>query len=116
LHDDVFKNSFCKQHGRRHDILHVWPKKTNEVKVRSFLQRAAMLNHYVARLPSSYYLRDTTEVTKKVTPHNVAEFATNMLHVMPKTWKQQYQLGHKAPPNVEYLQDALEKIEVAFPG
>jgi hypothetical protein len=38
-----------------------------------------------------------------------------MLHTMPKTWKQQYHLGHKAPPNEEYLQDALEKIEVAFP-
>jgi hypothetical protein len=34
---------------------------------------------------------------------------------MPKMWKQQNHLGHKAPPNVGYLQDALEKIEVAFP-
>ena len=38
-----------------------------------------------------------------------------MLHAMPKAWKQQYHLGHKAPVSVEYLQDALEKIEVAFP-
>ena len=38
-----------------------------------------------------------------------------MLHAMPKSWKQQYYLGHKAPTSVEYLLDALEKIEVAFP-
>ena len=74
-----------------------------------------MLNGYVARLPSLYYSQDATEVTKKVVPHDDAEFATNMLHAMPKTWNQQYHLGHKAPPNVEYLQDALEKIEEAFP-
>jgi hypothetical protein len=24
-------------------------------------------------------------------------------------------IGHKAPPDIKYLQDALEKIEVAFP-
>jgi hypothetical protein len=34
---------------------------------------------------------------------------------MPNRWKTQYDLSHKAPPNMEYLQDALEKIEVAFP-
>jgi hypothetical protein len=34
---------------------------------------------------------------------------------MPYKWQMQYDLGHKAPPNVKYLQDALEKIEVAFP-
>ena len=74
-----------------------------------------MLNGYVTRLPSSYYLRDATKAKKKVVPHDDTKFATNMLHAMPKTWKQQYHLGHKAPPNVEYLQDALEKIKVAFP-
>jgi len=65
------------------------------------------------KLPSSYNSRDATDATKKIVHHDDAEFATNMLHAMPKTWKQH--LGHKAPPNVEYLQDALEKIEVAFP-
>ena len=84
-------------------------KKLNRVKVHSFLQRAATLNGYVARLLSSYYLQDATEATKKIVPHDDAEFAMNMLHAMPKTWKQQYHLGHKAPPIVEYLQDALEK-------
>jgi hypothetical protein len=34
---------------------------------------------------------------------------------MPNVWKTQYDLVHKAPPDVQYLQDALEKIEVAFP-
>ena len=85
------------------------------MKVRSFLRQAATLNGYIARLRSSYYSRDATEATKNVVPHNNTEFTTIMLHAMPKMWKQQYHLGHKAPPNVEYLQDALEKIEVAFP-
>ena len=74
-----------------------------------------MLNGYFAWLPSLYYSRDATEVTKKVVPHDDAEFATNMLHAMPKMCKQQNHLGHKTPPNMEYLQDALEKIKVAFP-
>ena len=52
---------------------------------------------------------------QKVIPNDDADFAINMLHAMPKSWKQQYYLGHKAPTSVEYLLDALEKIEVAFP-
>jgi hypothetical protein len=43
------------------------------------------------------------------------KLAMILLHAMPHCWKTQYDLGHNAPPNVEYLQDALEKIEVAFP-
>ena len=68
-----------------------------------------MLNGYTARLLSLYYSRDATEATKKVVPHDDAKFAMNMLHAMLKTWKQQYHLGHKAPPDMVYLQDALEK-------
>ena len=114
MHDAVFEKGFCDKHGRRHEILHDLPKKPNQVKVSLFLQRAAALNGYVVRLQGSYYSWDATEATKKIVPHDNAEFAMNMLHAMPKTWKQQYHLGHKAPPNVEYLQNALEKIEVAF--
>jgi len=90
-------------------------RKPAKVKVRPFLQRSAKLNSYVALLPCLFDSRDATEATKRVIPHDDAEFATNMLHAMPKAWKQQYHLGHKAPVSVEYLQDALEKIEVAFP-
>ena len=68
-----------------------------------FLQQAATLNGYVARLLSLLYLQDATEVMKKVVPHGNAEFVSNVLHIMPKTWKKQYHLGHKAPPTVEYL-------------
>jgi len=90
-------------------------RKPNKVKVRPFLQRATKLNGYVSWLPGLVDSRDATERSKKVVPHDDGEFATNMLHAMPKLWKQQYHLGHKAPTSVEYLQEALEKIEVAFP-
>ena len=90
-------------------------KKPNRVKVRPFLARVAKLQSYVGKLPCLFDSRDATEATKRVVPHNDGEFATNMLHAMPKVWKQQYYLGHKAPVNIQYLQDALEKIEVAFP-
>ena len=90
-------------------------RKPSRVKVRAFLQRCGKLNSYVKDLPCSFDSRDATDATKRVTPHDDAEFAFNMLHAMPKAWKQQYYLGHKAPVSVEYLQDALEKIEVAFP-
>lgn len=38
-----------------------------------------------------------------------------MLHAVPKTWKQQYHLGQKASPKMEYLQDTLEKIKIVCP-
>jgi hypothetical protein len=39
-----------------------------------------------------------------------------MLHAMPHKWQTQYNfLGHKAPATVQYLQDAMETIEIAFP-
>jgi hypothetical protein len=50
-----------------------------------------------------------------VEPHGDGELATIGLHAMPGAWQKQYDLVHKAPCDVQYLQDALEKIEVAFP-
>jgi hypothetical protein len=85
------------------------------MKVRPFLQHATTLAGYFAELPSIVHLRDATEATMPVEAYGDGEFATIMLHAMPNVWKTQYDLSHKALPNVEYLQNALEKIKVAFP-
>ena len=103
LHDAFPQDCLCKQCSRSHKILHDLPENTNRVKVCLFLQQVAMLNNYNTWLSSLYYSQDATEMRKKVVPHDDAEFTTIMLHTMSKTWKQQYHLGHKAPPNVEYL-------------
>jgi hypothetical protein len=50
-----------------------------------------------------------------VEPYSDGKIAMIILRAMPHFLKTQYDFGHKAPPNIEYLQDALEKIKVAFP-
>ena len=107
----VFANNAAEQQKFYLTLLRLNPKQ----KVRAFLQRSTTVAGYVAELPSIFNSRDATDVTKPVVPYEDSEFATIMLHAMPHKWQTQYDLGHKAPPNVEYLQDALEKIEVAFP-
>jgi hypothetical protein len=107
----VFANNAAEQQKFYLTLLRLSPRQ----KVRAFLQRAMMLAGYVADLPSIIHSRDATEATTPVEAYGDGEFATIMLHAMPNCWKTQYDLGHKAPPNVEYLQDALEKIEVAIP-
>jgi hypothetical protein len=82
-------------------------------KVRSFLQRATVLAGYVGELPSIVHSSDATEATKPVVPYEDSEFAMIMLHAMPHNkWQTQYNLGHKAPANSGYLQDAMKKIEI----
>jgi hypothetical protein len=80
--------------------------KPAKMKVRPFLQRFTTLAGYVGKLPSLIHLRDAT---KPVEPHGDGELATIGLHAMPGAWQKQYDLLHKAPCDVQYLQDALEK-------
>ena len=107
----VFANNAAEQQKFYLNLLRLSPKQ----KVRAFLQRSTTLAGYVAELPSVFNSRDATETTKPAVPYEDSEFATIMLHAMPHKWQTQYDLGHKAPPDIEYLQNALEKIEVAFP-
>ena len=107
----VFANNAAEQQKFYLTLLRLCSKQT----VRSFLQRATTVAGYVAELPSIIHSRDATEATKPVEPYGDGEFATIMLHAMPHKWQTQYNLGHKAPATVQYLQDAMEKIEVAFP-
>eukprot|EP00956_Cyclotella_meneghiniana_P003271 scaffold3976_cov45-Cyclotella_meneghiniana.AAC.1 len=86
-----------------------------KISVRAFLQRFTTVAGYVVELPGVIHLRDTTDTTKAVAPYEDSELANIMKHAFSLKWKTQYDLGHKAPPNTEYLQNALEKIEVAFP-
>ena len=79
------------------------------MKVRPFLQRFTTLAGYVGELPSLMHSRDARDVTKPVEPHGDGELATIGLHAMPGAWQKQYDLVHKAPCDVQYLQDALEK-------
>jgi hypothetical protein len=85
------------------------------MKVRPFLQHFTTLAGYVGELPSLIHLRDATDATKPVEPYGDGELTTIGLHAMPNSWRTQYDLVHKAPRDVQYLQDTLEKIEVAFP-
>ena len=83
--------------------------------MREFLHRFTTVAGYVVELPSVIHLRDATDTTKAVAPYEDSELANIMKHAFSLKWQTQYDLGHKAPPTVEYLQNAMEKIEVAFP-
>ena len=107
----VFANNAAEQQKFYLTCLRYCPK----MRVRAFLQRFTTLAGYVKELPGVIHSRDATDNTKVVAPYEDNELATIMLHSFPVKWKTQYDLGHKAPPNSEYLQNALEKIEVAFP-
>ena len=106
----VFANNAAEQQKFYLTCLRYSPK----TRVRAFLQRFTTLAGYVSELPGIIHSRDATDTTKAVAPYEDNELATVMLHSFPTKWKTQYDLGHKAPPNSEYLQNALEKIEVAF--
>ena len=69
---------------------------------------------FCAELPSMYNSHDATDSTKTIMTYEYSEFATILLHTMPHKWQTQYDLGHKAPLDIKYLQNTLEKIEVAF--
>eukprot|EP00956_Cyclotella_meneghiniana_P038643 scaffold157299_cov44-Cyclotella_meneghiniana.AAC.1 len=86
-----------------------------KISVRAFLHRFTTVAGYIVELPSVIHLRDTTDTTKAVAPYKDSELANIMKHAFSLKWQTQYDLGHKAPPTVEYLQNAMEKIEVAFP-
>jgi hypothetical protein len=66
----------------------------------------------ITRVASLIHSCDVKEATKE--PYGDGKHATIALHAMPYKWQMQYDLGHKALPNIKYLQDALEKIEAAF--
>jgi hypothetical protein len=109
----VFTNNAAEQQKFYLTLLCLNPAK---MKVRPFLQSFTTLAGYVGKLPSLIHLRDATDAPKPVEPHGDGELATIVLHAMPDgAWQKQYYLVHKAPRDVQYLQDALEKIEVAFP-
>jgi hypothetical protein len=108
----VFSNNAAEQQKFYLTLLRLNPAK---MKVRPFLQRFTTLAGYVGELPSLIHSRDATDATKPVEPHGDGELATIGLHAMPSAWQRQYDLVHKAPRDIQYLQDALEKIEVAFP-
>ena len=108
----VFTNNAAEQQKFYLTLLCLNPGKMN---VRPFLQLFTTLAGYAGELPSLIHSRDATNATKPVEPYGVGELATIGLHAMPNAWKMQYDLVHKAPQDVQYLQDALEKIEVAFP-
>ena len=86
-----------------------------KISVRAFLQRFTTVAGYVVELPGVIHSRDATDTTKAVAPYEDSELANIMKHAFSLKWQTQYDLGHKAPPTVEYLQNAMEKIEVAFP-
>ena len=108
----VFANNAAEQQKFYLTLLRLSPSK---MKVRAFLQRFTTLAGYVGELPSLIHSRDATDATKPVEPYGDGELATIALHAMPGPWQKQYDLVHKAPRDIQYLQDALEKIEVAFP-
>jgi hypothetical protein len=108
----VFNNNAAEQQKFYLTLLRLSPSK---MKVRAFLQRFTTLAGYVGELPSLIHSRDATDATKPVEPYGDGELATIALHAMPGPWQKQYDLVHKAPRDIQYLQDALEKIEVAFP-
>ena len=107
----VFANNAAEEQKFYLTLLRLSPKQ----KVRGFLQRAITIAGYVSHLPGIIHSRDATETTERVEPYKDSEFATIMLQSMPHKWVTQYNLGHKAPPNTAYLQNALKKIEQAFP-
>jgi hypothetical protein len=108
----VFTNNAAERQKFYLTLLRLNPSK---MKVRPFLQRFTMLASYVGELPSLIHSRDGTDATMPVEPYGDGELATIGLHAMPNNWRTQYDLVHKAPRDVQYLQDALEKIKVAFP-
>jgi hypothetical protein len=97
----VFANNAAEQQKFYLTLLWLSPKQ----QVRAFLQCFTTL----AELPSLIHSLDATEATKEVESYSDGELAMIALHAMPYKWKTQYYLGHKAPPNIKYLQDALEK-------
>jgi hypothetical protein len=107
----VFPNNAAEQQKFYLTLLRYSPKQT----VRAFLQRATTLARYVIELPSILHSCDETDATKAVEPYGDGELATIMLHAMPYPWQTQYNLLHKAPHSIPYLQDALEKIAEANP-
>jgi hypothetical protein len=99
---------FYKQHSRAEKFyLTLLRLNPGKMKVRPFLQHFTMLAGYVGKLPSLIHSRDATDATRQVEPYGDGELATIGLHVMPNSWRMQYDLVHKAPQDVQYLQDAL---------
>jgi hypothetical protein len=107
----VFTNNAAEQQKFYLALFRLNPRK---MKVRPFLQRFTTLAGYVGELPSLIHSRDATDATRPVEPYGEGKLATIGLHAMPNNWRTQYDLVHKAPRDVQYLQDALEKVEVAF--
>jgi hypothetical protein len=101
----VFTNNEAEQQKFYLTLLRLNP---NKMKVRPFLQRFTRLTGYVGELPSLIHSRDATDATKVVEPFGDGELATIGLHAMPNSWSTQYDLIHKAPRDVQYLQDALK--------
>eukprot|EP00956_Cyclotella_meneghiniana_P014105 scaffold20948_cov37-Cyclotella_meneghiniana.AAC.8 len=85
-----------------------------KISVRAFLHRLTTVAGYVVELPGVINSRDAKDTTKAVAPYEDSELANIMKHAFSLKWQTQYDLGRKAPPTVEYLQNAMEKIEVAF--
>jgi hypothetical protein len=108
----VFANNPAEQQKFYLTLLRLSPSKQ---KVSAFLQHFTTLAGYVAELPSLIHSCDATDAKKAVEPYGDGKLAMIALYVMPYSWRTQYDLGHKAPQDVEYLQDALEKIKAAFP-
>eukprot|EP00956_Cyclotella_meneghiniana_P010185 scaffold14066_cov40-Cyclotella_meneghiniana.AAC.2 len=107
----VFPNNAAKMQKFYLTLIRHSPK----ISVRAFLQRFTTVAGYVVELPGVIHSRDATDTTKAVAPYEDSELANIMKHAFSLRWQTQYDLGHKAPPTVDYLQNAMEKIEVAFP-
>jgi hypothetical protein len=108
----MFANNAAEQQKFYLTLLWLRPSK---MKVRAILQRFTTLAGYVGELLSLIHSCDATDAMKPVEPYGNGELTTIGLHAMPGPWQKQYDLVHKAPRDIQYLQDALEKIEVAFP-
>eukprot|EP00956_Cyclotella_meneghiniana_P030177 scaffold75226_cov45-Cyclotella_meneghiniana.AAC.2 len=107
------EDSLCKQRSRAAKVLsHLPPLQSLDAGACVPPEVHDAIAGYVSELPGIIHSRDATatDTTKAVAPYEDNELATVMLHSFPTKWKTQYDLGHKAPPNSEYLQNALEKI------
>eukprot|EP00956_Cyclotella_meneghiniana_P028508 scaffold66582_cov38-Cyclotella_meneghiniana.AAC.2 len=111
LGQTVFPNNAAEMQKIYLTLIRHSPK----ISVRAFLQRFTTVAGYVVELPGVIHSIDATDNTKAVAPYEDSELANITKHAFSLKWQTQYDLGHKAPPTVEYLQNAMEKIEVAFP-
>ena len=76
-------------------------KKPNRVPIRQFVQRIQQLNGYLDLLPCFFYSECATKLTKVVQAFDNADLASHILQMVPRNWKDQYELtGGTGPQSV----------------